>query len=204
MAIERQYSCWKEECAKEKNLSNPCNRVYFDCDHVDEPGRDAWLKQTQVLANCVSENSPINFTFGMYGPAFAEGVTSAPFFEKYFFCFWFGLKSLRYTSSHLISSHISNYVNQCLFPCTFCYLQSQPPNMDFAHFGSTYLLCMWANNNNNYYYFASALICLKFMVCSSYGQNLETSTSTGETLYGCGVCLGGLVIFCLLIGNMQV
>ncbi|KAL7615487.1 probable cyclic nucleotide-gated ion channel 16 [Lactuca sativa] len=132
LAIERQYSCWKEECAKEKNLSNPCNRVYFDCDHVDEPGRDAWLKQTQVLANCVSENSPINFTFGMYGPAFAEGVTSAPFFEKYFFCFWFGLKSL-----------------------------------------------------------------------SSYGQNLETSTSTGETLYGCGVCLGGLVIFCLLIGNMQ-
>ncbi|CAH1419193.1 unnamed protein product [Lactuca virosa] len=85
-----------------------------------------------VLANCISENSPINFTFGMYGPAFAEGVTSAPFFEKYFFCFWFGLKSL-----------------------------------------------------------------------SSYGQNLETSTSTGETLFGCGVCLGGLVIFCLLIGNMQ-
>ncbi|GJT69932.1 heat shock cognate 70 kDa protein 2 [Tanacetum coccineum] len=37
----------------------------------------------------------------------------------------------------------------------------------------------------------------------SYGQNLETSTSTGETLFGCAVCLGGLVIFCLLIGNMQ-
>ncbi|KAI3773627.1 hypothetical protein L1987_48157 [Smallanthus sonchifolius] len=132
LAIERQYSCWKEECGKEKNLIYPCNRVYFDCDHVDEPGRDEWLQQTKVLSNCSAESSPINFTFGMYAPAFAEGVTSATFFKKYFFCFWFGLKSL-----------------------------------------------------------------------SSYGQNLETSTSMGETLFGCTVCLGGLVIFCLLIGNMQ-
>ncbi|KAJ0579834.1 putative cyclic nucleotide-binding domain, Ion transport domain, rmlC-like jelly roll [Helianthus annuus] len=132
LAIERQYSCWKEECSKEENVTHPCNRVYFDCDHVDEPGRDAWLKDTKVLSNCSAETSPINFTFGMYAPAFTEGVTSAPFFEKYFFCFWFGLKSL-----------------------------------------------------------------------SSYGQNLETSTSVGETLFGCTVCLGGLVIFCLLIGNMQ-
>nr|XP_043636404.1 probable cyclic nucleotide-gated ion channel 16 [Erigeron canadensis] len=132
LAIERQYSCWKEECGKEKNVAHPCNRVYFDCDHVNEPGRDAWLAKTQVLSNCSAGVSPINFTFGMYAPAFTEGVTSATFFEKYFFCLWFGLKSL-----------------------------------------------------------------------SSYGQNLETSTSMGETLFGCGVCLGGLVIFCLLIGNMQ-
>ncbi|KAI7754411.1 hypothetical protein M8C21_000459 [Ambrosia artemisiifolia] len=132
MAIERQYSCWKEECAKEENVTYPCRRVYFDCDHVNDPGRDKWLKQTQVLTNCSSENSPVNFTFGIYAPAFSEGVTSATFFEKYFFCFWFGLKSL-----------------------------------------------------------------------SSYGQNLETSTSVGETIFGCTVCLGGLVIFCLLIGNMQ-
>ncbi|KAI3684538.1 hypothetical protein L6452_33762 [Arctium lappa] len=132
LAVERQYSCWKEECAQEKNLSNPCNRLYFDCYHVHEPGRDAWLKQTQVLKHCSAEVSPVNFTFGMYAPAFTEGVTSATFFEKYFFCFWFGLKSL-----------------------------------------------------------------------SSYGQNLETSNSIGETLFGCSVCLGGLVIFCLLIGNMQ-
>ena len=96
LAIERQYSCWNEECAKEENLTYPCNRVYFDCDHVDEPGRDEWLKQTKVLSNCSTGTSPLNFTFGMYGPAFTEGVTSATFFEKYFFCFWFGLKSLRY------------------------------------------------------------------------------------------------------------
>ncbi|KVH98174.1 Cyclic nucleotide-binding domain-containing protein [Cynara cardunculus var. scolymus] len=89
----------------EKNLSHPCNRLYFDCDHVDEPGRDAWLKETQVLNHCSAEISPVNFTFGMYAPAFTEGVTSATFFEKYFFCFWFGLKSLSSYGQNLETSN---------------------------------------------------------------------------------------------------
>uniref|UniRef100_A0A5B7BWX8 Putative Cyclic nucleotide-gated channel 16 n=1 Tax=Davidia involucrata TaxID=16924 RepID=A0A5B7BWX8_DAVIN len=38
---------------------------------------------------------------------------------------------------------------------------------------------------------------------SSYGQNLVTSTSIGETLFCSLICLAGLVLFSQLIGNMQ-
>lgn len=39
---------------------------------------------------------------------------------------------------------------------------------------------------------------------SSYGQNLDTSTYLGETLFAIFICIGGLILFSLLIGNMQV
>lgn len=38
---------------------------------------------------------------------------------------------------------------------------------------------------------------------SSYGQNLVTSTFSGETLFSILICIGGLVMFSHLIGNMQ-
>ncbi|XWS32747.1 hypothetical protein CRYUN_Cryun22dG0016100 [Craigia yunnanensis] len=38
---------------------------------------------------------------------------------------------------------------------------------------------------------------------SSYGQNIVTSTLSGETLFCILICIGGLVFFSHLIGNMQ-
>ncbi|KAF5734190.1 Cyclic nucleotide-gated channel 16 [Tripterygium wilfordii] len=38
---------------------------------------------------------------------------------------------------------------------------------------------------------------------SSYGQNLTTSTYSGETLFSILICIAGLVMFSHLIGNMQ-
>ncbi|KAI3500852.1 hypothetical protein L1887_36678 [Cichorium endivia] len=37
----------------------------------------------------------------------------------------------------------------------------------------------------------------------SYGQNLETSIYIGETLFCIFICIGGLILFAQLIGNMQ-
>ena len=43
-----------------------------------------------------------------------------------------------------------------------------------------------------------------FVTCSSYGQSVVTSTFTSETLFCIVICIGGLVLFSHLIGNMQV
>ncbi|ESQ46451.1 hypothetical protein EUTSA_v10000060mg [Eutrema salsugineum] len=50
-----------------------------------------------------------------------------------------------------------------------------------------YLYCLWFGLQN----------------LSSYGQNLETSTSVLETMFAILVAIFGLVLFALLIGNMQ-
>ncbi|XP_074274286.1 cyclic nucleotide-gated ion channel 18-like [Silene latifolia] len=56
-----------------------------------------------------------------------------------------------------------------------------------SNFVRKYLYCLWFGLKN----------------LSSYGQNLETTIFIGETLFAISVCIGGLFIFCLLIGNMQ-
>lgn len=40
--------------------------------------------------------------------------------------------------------------------------------------------------------------------CSSVGQNLATSTYVGEIIFAIIIATLGLVLFALLIGNMQV
>lgn len=56
-----------------------------------------------------------------------------------------------------------------------------------ADFVSKYLYCLWWGLRN----------------LSSYGQTLETSIYIGETLFCLGICILGLILFSLLIGNMQ-
>ncbi|GAB2276548.1 Cyclic nucleotide-gated ion channel 18 [Dionaea muscipula] len=131
-AIGRQFSCWKTECAKEKERFPACLPKYLDCSTLMEVDRMYWLNNTNVLLNCDPRNDEASFRFGMFQEAFTSGVGSSNFMRKYLYCLWFGLKNL-----------------------------------------------------------------------SSYGQNLETTTFIGETLFAICICIGGLFLVCLLIGNMQ-
>ncbi|XP_024978579.1 cyclic nucleotide-gated ion channel 18-like [Cynara cardunculus var. scolymus] len=56
-----------------------------------------------------------------------------------------------------------------------------------SKFFEKYLYCLWWGLRN----------------LSSYGQNLETSIYIGETLFCSTICIGGLILFAQLIGNMQ-
>ncbi|KAL3526434.1 hypothetical protein ACH5RR_011090 [Cinchona calisaya] len=56
-----------------------------------------------------------------------------------------------------------------------------------SQFMDKYLYCLWWGLRN----------------LSSYGQNLQTSTYIGETTFCIVLCIGGLVLFARLIGNMQ-
>lgn len=48
------------------------------------------------------------------------------------------------------------------------------------------------------------MINLIFYVYSALGQNLKTSAFEGEIIFAIVICVSGLVLFALLIGNMQV
>ncbi|QCD84792.1 probable cyclic nucleotide-gated ion channel 16 [Vigna unguiculata] len=56
-----------------------------------------------------------------------------------------------------------------------------------SRFIQKYFYCLWWGLKN----------------LSSYGQNLQTSTYSGETLFSSFICIAGLILFAHLIGNMQ-
>ncbi|XP_020532673.1 protein CNGC15b isoform X2 [Jatropha curcas] len=127
LAIERQEACWRSVCNLEKAS---CRYEYFDCHQLHDPVREYWFKSSNVTNLCNPDNS--YYQFGIFGDSLTFGVTIATFFDKYFYCLWWGLKNL-----------------------------------------------------------------------SSLGQNLSTSTYVGEIIFAIIIATLGLVLFALLIGNMQ-
>ncbi|CAN1171872.1 Protein CNGC15c [Linum perenne] len=127
LSIERQESCWLSACDKEKPT---CNFKFFDCNLAGNPSRVTWFKSSNSSSLCKPDNG--FYQFGIYGDAATFGVSTTSFFDKYFYCLWWGLKNL-----------------------------------------------------------------------SSLGQNLSTSTYVGEIAFAIVVAILGLVLFALLIGNMQ-
>ncbi|KAI4322279.1 hypothetical protein L6164_021990 [Bauhinia variegata] len=127
LSIERQEACWRSVCNMEKSS---CEYGFFDCHSVQDSRRASWFITSNVTNLCSPD---IDFyQFGMYGDAVTSEVTSSAFFNKYFYCLWWGLRNL-----------------------------------------------------------------------SSLGQGLLTSTFVGEIVFAIIVATLGLVLFALLIGNMQ-
>ncbi|KAH0713798.1 hypothetical protein KY289_009757 [Solanum tuberosum] len=127
LSIERQEACWRHACSFEERS---CDFGYFDCRRVKEPLRSAWFQTSNITKQCDPTTS--DYPFGIYSDAVTANVTTASFFNKYFYCLWWGLKNL-----------------------------------------------------------------------SSLGQNLATSTYIGEIGFAIIIATLGLVLFALLIGNMQ-
>ncbi|KAF4356395.1 hypothetical protein F8388_013260 [Cannabis sativa] len=127
LSIEREEACWKSACDKEKIF---CKSEYFDCDMSKNLNRQSWFQKSNVTLLCSPDNT--FYEYGIYGDAVTFNVTIATFFNKYFYCLWWGLRNL-----------------------------------------------------------------------SSLGQNLSTSTFVGEIIFAIIIATLGLVLFALLIGNMQ-
>ncbi|KAJ3680221.1 hypothetical protein LUZ60_016499 [Juncus effusus] len=125
-SVERQESCWKEAC---KMDIPSCQYNFFDCKQTGT-NREIWYRSSNLSTLCNPSNS--FYQFGIYAEALNFNITSSPFIQKYFYCFWWGLKNL-----------------SCL------------------------------------------------------GQNLETSIYVGEIIFAIVIAILGLVLFGLLIGNMQ-
>ncbi|XP_044473642.1 putative cyclic nucleotide-gated ion channel 15 [Mangifera indica] len=127
LSIERQEACWRSTCNHEKPS---CQYKYFDCLRVEDADRNSWFNSSNITNLCDPNTS--SYQFGIYGDAVTFAVTTAPFFNKYFYCLWWGLRNL-----------------------------------------------------------------------SSLGQTLATSTYVGEIIFSIIIATLGLVLFGLLIGNMQ-
>ncbi|KAM5584164.1 protein CNGC15b [Rosa sericea] len=127
LSIERQEACWRQVC--EEDNTN-CKYGYLDCKMEQDHKRISWFQSSNVTHRCDPEEN--SYEFGIYGDAVTYGVTTSSFFNKYFYCLWWGLRNL-----------------------------------------------------------------------SSLGQNLSTSTYVGEIIFAIIIATLGLVLFALLIGNMQ-
>ncbi|KAK4753777.1 hypothetical protein SAY87_001881 [Trapa incisa] len=127
LSIERQEDCWRWVCAGQ---SGSCQSSFLDCRQVNSPDRDIWFRSSNLTSLCKPSNNL--YSFGIYGDSVTFGVPNSPFFNKYFYCLWWGLRNL-----------------------------------------------------------------------SSLGQSLSTSTYVGEIISAIVIATLGLVLFSLLIGNMQ-
>ncbi|KAJ3693052.1 hypothetical protein LUZ60_012147 [Juncus effusus] len=114
LAIQREDACWRIAC----HHSGNCDPASLYC---EEGTNNSYL----------SEFCPTT-GFGIYSLALQNAATDTSFFEKFFYCFWWGFQNL-----------------------------------------------------------------------ISLGQNLSTSTYTSENFFAVSVSIFGLVLFALLIGNMQ-
>lgn len=89
LSIERQEACWRTLCKFDKS----CNNGFFDCHKIDDPQRGSWFRTSNIKNTC-NPNDPF-YQFGIYGDSITFHVTTSPFFNKYFYCLWWGLKNLR-------------------------------------------------------------------------------------------------------------
>ncbi|TKY73480.1 cyclic nucleotide-gated ion channel 16 [Spatholobus suberectus] len=118
-SIQRQYECWRITCRKEMNRTHSpsCNPSFLDCASMSNNERQAWFKRTRVLTDCDALNDKNKFQFGMFADAFTDHVSSSRFFQKYFYCLWWGLRNL---SSYGQNLHTSTYIGETLFSSFIC------------------------------------------------------------------------------------
>ncbi|KAK6943830.1 Ion transport domain [Dillenia turbinata] len=99
LAIEREEECWKNAC----NLRNmDCDTTYFGCSSASNPRRISWFESSNITSLC--DPSSDFFQFGIYGDALTFGITSSHFFNKYFYCLWWGLRNLSSLGQNLVTS----------------------------------------------------------------------------------------------------
>lgn len=99
LSIERLEDCWKQACRLEQSS---CQFKFFDCKQVSDNERRSWFQSSNVTNKC-DPNSNL-YPFGIYADAISSHVTSTKFFNKYFYCLWWGLKNLSSLGQSLSTS----------------------------------------------------------------------------------------------------
>ncbi|KAG4961247.1 hypothetical protein JHK87_037880 [Glycine soja] len=92
LSIERQEACWRSVCDLEKSF---CQYGFFDCHRVKDALRVSWFMASNITNLCSPNANDDFYQFGIYADAVTSKVTSSAFFNKYFFCLWWGLRNLR-------------------------------------------------------------------------------------------------------------
>ncbi|EFH70886.1 hypothetical protein ARALYDRAFT_892778 [Arabidopsis lyrata subsp. lyrata] len=134
-AIQRENLCWHDVCVRTRG----CNVMNLYCARGSEDN-NCFLNNSCPLIDPGQITNSTVFNFGMYIDALKSGVVESRYFpRKFFYCFWWGLRNLRFVNLNFIA----------------------------------------------------------------LGQNLETSNSVEEIVFAINICILGLLLFALLIGNVQ-
>lgn len=107
LSIDRYTTCWKSICKKEPK----CFLHYVDCDALYHYDRVSWANTTSMFNNC-NPDKDIDFQFGLFEDAIKKDAFSSSFFEKYFYCLWWGLQQL---SSYGQNLSTSTFIGETMF-----------------------------------------------------------------------------------------
>lgn len=102
LSIERQITCWNQQCLNETKIS--CDLNFINCENIDSSGYRGWQSNTQVFNYCDANRDSPNFVYGMFSDALTKGAVSTSFREKYFYCLWWGLLQLSSSGNPLKTS----------------------------------------------------------------------------------------------------
>ena len=109
LSIERETACWHRAC-----VNKECSESSFNCDH--SLGNYTFLNDFCIISPPNTTPNTTFFDFGIFLGALQSGVVQTKSFtEKFFQCFWWGLRNLRFV-------HIWVYCSIFLFQNIFLLL----------------------------------------------------------------------------------
>ncbi|KAJ6359369.1 hypothetical protein OIU76_000991 [Salix suchowensis] len=97
-SIERQTNCWRQACGTQET----CRREHLFCDGAGGAGNLSFLDNRCPVT---TPNETV-FNFGIFLDALQSGVvlSSTGFSDKFFYCFWWGLRNLSSLGQNLKTS----------------------------------------------------------------------------------------------------
>ena len=87
ISIERETTCWQEACGR----NTTCNHNTLYCNSISQSFN------TFLNSSCPIQEKDPPFDFGIFLDALQSGIveSSTDFPQKFFYCFWWGLRNLR-------------------------------------------------------------------------------------------------------------
>ncbi|KAG4929771.1 hypothetical protein JHK85_047296 [Glycine max] len=154
-----------------------CNKNFLYCGNQHMEGYSAWNKTSEdIQSRCSADGDPAHFDYGIFGQVLSSGIISSKkFISKYCYCLWWGLQNLRLTAIRKTETSIF-YVKPDL-------------NTDIPSISPEKSERSGSANSRIHYH--------------TLGQGLQTSTYPGEVIFSIALAISGLILFALLIGNMQ-
>jgi hypothetical protein len=185
LSIQRETACWHAAC---KNHTR-CTSTSFNCNH---PLSD--LAFLNDYCQPIEKPNATFFDFGIFLGALQSGnLESTDFPQKLAYCFWWGLRNLRFGRDHTLDLLFNNSLSFLFFSFLFFFFFF----FFFLYFEHIYCIIV--------IYIAISYIHDTFSnFRSSFGQNLQTSSYFWENFFAISVSIFALLLFLYFIGNVQV
>ncbi|XP_059459280.1 cyclic nucleotide-gated ion channel 1-like isoform X2 [Corylus avellana] len=108
-AIEREENCWQKKCREQKD----CLLQNYYCGHNRNKTLDQHLYDACPFIDPDEITNSTVFNFGIFTDVLSSGVVESRYFwEKFFYCFWWGLRNLGSLGQNL---NTSTFVWEILF-----------------------------------------------------------------------------------------